>query len=172
MTEKLYSRLVCALTHNMDVCDRCKKCGNSGAEARVNLLEQLIEEEKEMHKVPYSYSEEEYAIDVGVMKKHNYQIWWISGWPTAYVLPLKPLTEDEIEQCHCHGGITYEGSSNPLDRLQRQPYIGWDYSHWGDYRCSPKGMDSMCNEEDHKWTYGEILQEVKNIIEYLIKIGK
>ena len=167
MTEELYSRLVCALTHNMDVCDRCKKCGNSGAEARVNLLEQLIEEEKEMHKVPYTYSEEEYAIDVGVIKEHKYQIWWMGSYPTAYVLPLKPLTENEIDKCCCHGGLTYTPENSPLDRLQREPYIGWDYAHIGDCKCWLTAYDA-----GKKWTYGEILQEVKNIVEYLIKIGK
>lgn len=37
----LYTRLTCALLHDISVCDKCRKCGKSGAEARVELVTEL-----------------------------------------------------------------------------------------------------------------------------------
>lgn len=37
----LYGKLVCALTHNLDVCNTCKKCGPTAADARMNLIKKL-----------------------------------------------------------------------------------------------------------------------------------
>lgn len=41
MTKDLYSRLVCALLHDIKVCAECKKCGSTGVEARMNLIKEL-----------------------------------------------------------------------------------------------------------------------------------
>lgn len=44
--KKLYIPLVCALTHNMEVCESCRKCfttENDFAEFRVNLIKKLEE---------------------------------------------------------------------------------------------------------------------------------
>lgn len=38
---ELYTSIVCALTHNLDVCDGCKKCGNNCGEVRVKLISEL-----------------------------------------------------------------------------------------------------------------------------------
>ena len=36
------SGIICALTHNLDVCERCKKCkGKNFAEIRMNLVDEL-----------------------------------------------------------------------------------------------------------------------------------
>ena len=41
----LYSKLVCALTHDIRVCDECKKCeGSNSAEIRIKLIEELAKE--------------------------------------------------------------------------------------------------------------------------------
>lgn len=44
MNKELYSNLVCALTHNIDVCEHCKKCDKTGADARIKLVEELAKE--------------------------------------------------------------------------------------------------------------------------------
>ena len=44
MNKELYINLVCALTHNIDVCEHCKKCGNTGVDARIKLVEELAKE--------------------------------------------------------------------------------------------------------------------------------
>lgn len=169
MNKELYNKIMCAITHNLDVCDECKKCGKTGAEARVNLFLQLQEEQKSIPTntnsnkvINYEYTKKPYLIDTGVIGKHKYQIWWMGSYPTAYVLPLKPLTVDEVDECYCHGGITYVPQAGLLDRLQKKPYIGWDYAHIGDCKCW-----SAKKDEGKKWTYKEIMQEVNNVIEYL-----
>lgn len=39
--EELFNRLVCALTHNLQTCHECKKCGLDTAECRLQLIEEL-----------------------------------------------------------------------------------------------------------------------------------
>lgn len=39
--DNLYTKLVCALTHNIEVCDECKQCGEDGAHSRMNLIREL-----------------------------------------------------------------------------------------------------------------------------------
>lgn len=167
MNKDLYNKIMCAITHNLNVCDECKKCGKTGAEARVNLFMQLQEEQKPMltnvnKVINYEYTKKPYLIDTGVIDKHKYQIWWMGSYPTAYVLPLKSLTVDEVDECYCHGDITYTPEAGLLDRLQKEPYIGWDYAHSGDYKCWLTAPD-----KGKKWTFEEIIQEVKNVVEYL-----
>lgn len=44
--KKLYPSIICALTHEMEVCERCRKCftiENNFAEFRVNLIKKLEE---------------------------------------------------------------------------------------------------------------------------------
>jgi len=39
-----YNELICALTHDIRVCDECRKCeGADGAEIRMKLIEKLAE---------------------------------------------------------------------------------------------------------------------------------
>lgn len=44
MTNELYTKLICALTHNIDVCESCRRCGK-GSEARINIIKELAKEE-------------------------------------------------------------------------------------------------------------------------------
>jgi len=40
--KELYSQLTCALTHDLNVCNECKKCeGKNAAEIRMNLIKNL-----------------------------------------------------------------------------------------------------------------------------------
>ncbi len=41
MDKDLLSKLTCALMHDIRVCDKCRKCGKSGAEARIELVTEL-----------------------------------------------------------------------------------------------------------------------------------
>jgi len=41
----LHNKIICALTHDISVCDRCKQCkGKDSAEIRVNLIKEFAEE--------------------------------------------------------------------------------------------------------------------------------
>lgn len=40
--EELYYEITCALTHNIDACEHCKKCdGANSGEIRINMVEKL-----------------------------------------------------------------------------------------------------------------------------------
>lgn len=88
---------------------------------------------------------------------------------------------DELD-IRCHGGITY--AENYL-RLSGQinedgtdwingardftgVWIGWDYAHCDDYRYDP-----FFNREpiawEHKWTYEELLEDVKSVIDQIVE---
>lgn len=48
---ELYNKLVCALTHDINVCGTCLKCrGDNKAEIRVNLISDLADYIKEREK--------------------------------------------------------------------------------------------------------------------------
>lgn len=41
---ELYGKLVCALTHDMHVCEQCKKCpGKNAAEIRMKIIEDVAD---------------------------------------------------------------------------------------------------------------------------------
>ena len=42
-TNELYTKLICMLTHDLEICDNCKKCGNTGVEARLQTIRELAE---------------------------------------------------------------------------------------------------------------------------------
>lgn len=42
-TPDLMASLACALTHDLHVCNECRKCGKSAAEIRVDLLAKFDE---------------------------------------------------------------------------------------------------------------------------------
>ena len=45
MRDDLYEKIICALLHDMNACEICKKCGLTGAEVRMNLVSWLCKEE-------------------------------------------------------------------------------------------------------------------------------
>ena len=48
MSRDLFTKIQCALLHDMNVCESCKKCeGNDFAEIRINLIKQLKKELEE-----------------------------------------------------------------------------------------------------------------------------
>lgn len=122
-------------------------------------------------KINYTWAAKPFLIDEGIVKNHKYQIWWVCGWPTAYVLPLHPLTPEQIDKCPCHGGVTsYYDVFTSENRLHLTPYIGWDYFHSGDYRCSFDGSFQEYESGNKKWTYKEIMSDINDVIDYLEKI--
>lgn len=40
---ELFNKIACAITHEFKTCSECKKCGDTFAQARVNILEELRE---------------------------------------------------------------------------------------------------------------------------------
>ena len=116
-------------------------------------------------------------LDEGIYKGFHYAIVSYGTHPCAYVeLPTEHLLyplydEDELAYIDCHGGITYfstTGLIRPSDENHRDGHwIGWDYAHCMDYCYSPYNFEFF--NEGKKWTTKEIFEDVKNVIEQLIK---
>ena len=94
--------------------------------------------------------------------------------PCAYIEIPKthPYYGKECYNCvlHVHGGLTYEGNLIHVDPKYTQYYLGWDYTHSGDY----SGYDiafqkrfGLKSNHDKKWTTEEIFEDVKNAIKEL-----
>lgn len=92
--------------------------------------------------------------------------------PCAYVVLPKghrfngwPYGRIPIE---CHGGLTYGQPRLEGVTLGEGEYvIGWDYAHWDDYIAAYGVPDNQ-----KKWTTGEIVSEVINVCEQLVKEPK
>lgn len=116
-------------------------------------------------------------LDEGVYNDFHYAIVSYGTHPCAYVeIPeghgLYDISdEDELVNIDCHGGITYvskTGLIRPSNKNYRDGcWIGWDYAHCMDYYCSPYNFEFF--NEGKKWTTKEIFEDVKNVIEQLIK---
>lgn len=111
-------------------------------------------------------------LDEGIYKGFHYAIVSYGIHPCAYVeIPeghelYGVNNEDELIDIDCHGGITYV-STTGLIKYNNENYrdghwIGWDYAHAYDYTFG------ICYG-GKKWTTKEIFEDVKNVIEQLIK---
>ena len=102
--------------------------------------------------------------------------------PCAYVeIPKghrwyeKDYSNKELENIECHGGLTYSGKLSKIfsnDESNQRWFIGWDYAHIGDFDgyCLKEtwGREDFLNVK--RWTTQEIFEEVKNVIEQIIKM--
>lgn len=111
-------------------------------------------------------------LDEGIYKDFHYAIVSYGTHPCAYVeIPeghelYDVSDEDELVDIDCHYGITYvskTGLIKPSNKNHRDGHwIGWDYAHYMDY------IFGICHC-GKKWTTKEIFEDVKNVIEQLIK---
>jgi hypothetical protein len=111
---------------------------------------------------------------------HEYLILNLYGsHPTAYVR-LKDneiLSHYDDYEIEVHGGLTFLGT--PLTR-EDGTWLGWDYGHYCDYiyynvgALLNKVLEDLYKDlnlsEKKKWTTEEIQEEVKSVIEQLIKL--
>lgn len=87
--------------------------------------------------------------------------------PCAYVENKKGYKDydcDELLDVKVHYGFTFCGEKCGVN------CIGWDYTHAGDYSSYYENDEYF--QDEKKWTTQEIYEEVKNVIEQLIKIDK
>lgn len=116
-------------------------------------------------------------LDEGIYKGFHYAIVSYGTHPCAYVeIPKEhelynASNKNELYDIACHGGITYVSKTGIIrlsNKNHRDGYwIGWDYAHYMDYYCSPYNFEFL--NEGKKWTTKEIFEDVKNVIEQLIK---
>lgn len=115
-------------------------------------------------------------LDEGIYKKYKYYIISLGTHPVAYVeIPknnkLYGKNYDNIN-INVHGGLTY--SANHLYISENEKingwFIGWDYAHYDDYIGHYLAYPELFIEEGKKWTTKEILENVKDVIEQIIKL--
>lgn len=103
--------------------------------------------------------------------------------PCAYVeIPKdhrwhgKKYDDEELYNIDCHGGLTYADNLSHVlgtEESNQRWFIGWDYAHAGDfegYYLDERWGGSF--KDDKKWTTEEILNEVKTVIEQIIKMDE
>lgn len=121
---------------------------------------------------PFRYKE---VLAEGIYKGYKYAIVSLGRYPVAYVkaiLPAKVLAAIEVHggitytgRCHWGESIAYNGNSNCGEDLNSL-WIGWDYAHPDDF------VSDSIFSEGKKWTTVEVFDDVKNVIEQLIKYTK
>ena len=72
--------------------------------------------------------------------------------------------DDRYEQFtgYVHGGATYYGGAY-WNSQDQKTYIGWDYSHLGDY--DPRDTLSGIEDEGYRWSIAEILMDVAHAVD-------
>lgn len=127
-----------------------------------------------MKQMEYQATPKREILAEGEYKNYHYVIMSYGTHPCAYVAIPKNhkcygKDYDDID-IRCHGGLTYSRDSLRIgeDTVYNGYFIGWDYAHYGDYAgyFSQIGFDEPCK----KWTTEEILEEVNDVIEQLIKL--
>lgn len=101
-------------------------------------------------------------LDSGVYRNRKYFIISQGTHPCAYVEFNNEFERgsDLWYETPCHGGITFDDYAY-WDENDETYYIGWDYAHLGDYL--------PFKDDGKKWTTKEILENVKEVIDYLNK---
>ncbi len=112
----------------------------------------------------YLYKREVSILDSGVYHDRKYFIISLGSHPCAYVEFHNEFERggDEWYDTPCHGSITYDDYAY-WDENDETYYIGWDYAHSGDYL--------PYNVFGKKWTTQEVLENVKEVIDYLNKFA-
>lgn len=112
-------------------------------------------------------------LEQGKYKGYEYYIVNIGTHPCCYVeIPVERevFRHRKIGTFHipCHGGITYSGHLEQLGIETSKLFIGWDYAHAFDYTGLLMTMPALSSFwERHKWTTEELIQECKEVIDYL-----
>lgn len=119
-----------------------------------------------MKPMVYGPERKEQVLFSGLYRGRKFVILSLGTHPTAYV----ELTDEELKMSksyndydlRCHCGFTYLGDAY-WDKSDETTYIGWDYSHCGDY--SGYDFHTKLFRDSHKWTTEEIFEDVKECID-------
>lgn len=122
-----------------------------------------VNDEPDLYRI--SRAEDVKVIDQGNINGYDYAIVNHGGLVNAYVSPPEGSVanyfapEDLNREVNVHGGITYKNDLAPGGTmLPDGNWIGWNYNHDGDY-------NTVISEPEKKWTYSEVIDEVKGCIE-------
>ncbi len=147
-----------------------------------NTKKDVLEQNQPHYKMRrelYSKTKQTYVADTGMFDNYSYVIRSIGGnYPCAYVGQKDLFSKydaDVLEDLiKVHGGLTFKSCDWYLDDLGSSlDWIGWDYAHMGDYCVwmdADDGFDASTTH--HKYTYDEILEDIKSVIEQLKNLKK
>lgn len=101
----------------------------------------------------------------------DYYILDLGTHPCAYVevadTKINNIDYPNID-LECHGGLTYSASRLiGIDKIGW--YIGWDYSHYGDYLGYERLFPELLPSGGKRWTTEEIILECKSVISEIEK---
>ena len=106
-------------------------------------------------------------------KGYEFVILNLGTHPTAYVNvpvghPAYGKNYNELD-IYVHGGLTYGSDYLVIDTDELNGWwIGWDYAHYDDYHGFETSLPVYLRDHGKKWTTGEILSDVVDVIEQLI----
>lgn len=123
---------------------------------------------KKMKPMIYERKVERKVLCSGKYKGIDYYILTLGTHPTAYInLNNSDSAIENILDGLVHGGITYQSDYLVLDddKTIYGYFVGWDYSHYGDYSGAYIDLDTKLLNDFKKWTTEEILSQVKSAID-------
>lgn len=128
-----------------------------------------------MKKMIYQVERKIEVLDTGTCFGFFYWILNLGTHPTAYIkIPRnnkyfrKDYEEVDID---VHGGLTYSSDHLYISETQQLEgwFIGWDYSHCGDYAGYEEKLPEELRVGGKKWTTEEIREEVYKACKQLLK---
>lgn len=140
------------------------------------------------------FEENNYGKDVKILARGSYKgyeflVIYTGSHPCAYIKGNYDLTEEQKWVNPAHYGITYKGNlafwncqkdervkfTDEEREYLKHNFLGWDYGHFGDYESFFSDFPDFDEEMKKnprnyiKWTTREILEDVKTVIEWIIK---
>ena len=121
----------------------------------------------EMKPMVYGPEPKREVLFSGVYKGRKFVILNLGTHPTAYIelkeaeLKMSDSYDDYDLSCHC--GFTFLGKAT-WDEDDKTTYIGWDYSHFGDYSGYHQ-RTKLYGGHEKRWTTGEIFEQVVKCID-------
>lgn len=120
-----------------------------------------------MKEMEYGKDRKIEVLDTGYCLGFLYYILNLGTHPTAYIKIPKDhkyygKDMDEID-LDVHGGVTYGSEGLYISENQNIEgwFIGWDYSHYGDYLGYESIIPKIYRINGKKWTTKEMYEEVR-----------
>lgn len=130
--------------------------------------------DKEMKPMIYQIERKIEVLFSGKYKNYPFYILNLGTHPTAYINVIYDMRYKFKDygqiNLDVHGGLTYS-KDNLLLEYERIKgwFIGWDYGHFNDYAGYEEKFPMELRSDGKKWTTEEIFEDVKSVIEQLIK---
>lgn len=108
----------------------------------------------------------------GEYKNHKFAILSLGTHPTAYVedkIGLIGYEDFRLNGISVHCGFTFHDTGYWGKASEKISWLGWDYAHFGDFK-GYYPTDNPFYYQTKQWTTAEIYEEVKSVIQQIIKV--